>query len=76
MDRLEEVGKQVNVTAHSLVWGAPDHVAFAVLEAEDLGAIGRYLNSIAMMQEFRITPVQQVTDVVEFGKAAMARAAK
>jgi len=76
MDGLEEVGKQVNVTAHSLVWGAPDHVAFAVLEAEDLGAIGRYLNSIAMMQEFRITPVQQVTDVVEFGKAAMARAAK
>jgi hypothetical protein len=76
MERLDDVGKETSVTAHALLWGAPDHVAFAVLEAEDLGAIGRYLNSIAMMQEFRITPVQQVTDVVEFGKAAMARAAK
>jgi muconolactone delta-isomerase len=76
MERLEEVGKETNVTAHSLLWGAPDHVAFAVLEADSVGAIGRYLNSIALMQEFKITPVQEVADLVEFGKAAMARAAR
>jgi hypothetical protein len=51
-------------------------VAFAVLEADSLGAIGRYLNSIALTQEFKITPVQHVSDVVEFGKAAMAQAKK
>lgn len=33
MVRLEEVGRETNVTAHSLLWGAPDYVAFAVLEA-------------------------------------------
>jgi len=76
MARLEEVGKETNVTAHSLLWGAPDHVAFAVLEAESVGAIARYLNSIALAQDFKITPVQMVADLVEFGKAAMARAAK
>ena len=74
MDKLEEVGKELNVKAHALLWGAPDHVAFAVLEADSLGAIGRYLNSIALIQEFKITPVQNVSDVVEFGKAAMERA--
>ena len=76
MEKLEGIGKELNVKAHALLWGAPDHVAFAVLEADSLGAIGRYLNSIALMQEFKITPVQNVSDVVEFGKAAMARAKK
>lgn len=76
LDKLEAVGKESNVKAHALLWGAPDHVAFAVLEADSLGAIGRYLNSIAITQEFKITPVQNVSEVIEFGKAAMARAKK
>jgi hypothetical protein len=77
LDGLEAAGKELHVKAHSLTWGAPDHVAYAVLEADNLGAIGRYLNSIPITQEFRIVPVQTVAEVVEFGKAAMAaRAAK
>ena len=76
LDKLEEVGKDVNVKAHALLWGAPDHVAFAVLEADSLVAIGRYLNSIAITQDFKITPVQNVSDVVELAKAVMARAKK
>jgi hypothetical protein len=76
LQKLEGIGKELNVKAHALLWGAPDHVAFAVLEADNLGAIGRYLNSIAITQEFNITPVQNVSDVIEFCKAAMARAKK
>ncbi len=59
-----------------MLWGAPDHVAFAVLEAESMVALGRYLNSIAITQEFKITPVQNVSEVVEFGRALIARAKK
>lgn len=73
LDRLESVGKELNVKAHTLLWGAPDHVAFAVLEADSLGTIGRYLNSIALVQEFKITPVQNVSEVVEMGKSIMAQ---
>ena len=76
LERLEAVGKELNVKAHTLLWGAPEHVAFAVLEAESLGAIARYLNSIALTQDFTITPVQSVAALVEFGNQAMARAAK
>jgi len=76
LDKLAEIGRESNVKAHTLLWGAPDHVAFAVLEADSLVALGRYLNSIAIPQEFEITPVQSVADVIEFGKAAMARAEK
>lgn len=74
--RLDEVGKEANVKTHSLVWGAPDHVAYAVLEAESVSALARYLSSIAIVQDFTITPVQDVSDLVEFGKTTMARAAK
>jgi hypothetical protein len=76
LERLEEVGRQTNVKAHALLWGAPAHVAFAVLEADSLVTIGRYLNSIAITQEFEITPVELVSDVIEYGKAVIARASK
>ena len=70
---MQELGKELNVQAHTLLWGAPDHVAFAVLEADSLNAIARYLNSIAITQDFRITPVQNVSEVVEFAKTVAAR---
>ena len=70
-EKLEEKGKEVGVKAHALLWGAPAHVAFAVLEADSLGAIGRYLNSIAIKQDFEITPVENLEEVVKYGKAAM-----
>jgi hypothetical protein len=76
LEKLEERGKELKVKAHALLWAAPDHAAFAVLEADSLVAIGRYLNSIAIAQDFKITPVENVSDVVEFGKAAMARPKK
>jgi hypothetical protein len=76
MEKLGELGNELNVKAHALLWGAPEHIAFAVLEADNLGAIGRYLNSIAIAQEFRITPVQNLSEVIAFGKATMARTRK
>jgi hypothetical protein len=74
LEKLDEVGEKLNVKAHVLLWGAPEHVAFAVLEADSYGAVGRYLTSIALTQEFVITPVQNVSEMIEFGKEAMARA--
>jgi Domain of unknown function (DUF3303) len=76
LERLEEVGREANVKAHALLWSAPGHAAWAVLEADSLLALGRYLNSIAITQEFEITPVQNVSDVIAYGKAVLARAGK
>jgi hypothetical protein len=69
VEKLEGLGKDLNVKAHSLLWGAPAHVAFAVLEADSLNAISRYLNSIAITQDFEITPVQNVSEVVAFARS-------
>jgi hypothetical protein len=73
LEGLEKAGRELNVKAHSLPWGAPAHVAFAVLEADNLVSLGRYLNSIAITQDYEITPVQHVSDVIDLSKALQAR---
>lgn len=76
MENLEALGKELNVKAHALLWGAPAHVAFAVLEADSLVSIGRFLNSIAITQDFEITPVENLAEVIRYGKAAMEKRKK
>jgi hypothetical protein len=69
LEKLDQVGRELNVKALEMLWGAPEHVAFAVLEADSLGSLGRFLNSIALTQEFKITPVSNVSELIAFGKA-------
>ncbi len=76
LENLEALGKELGVKAHTLLWGAPAHVAFAVLEADNVGAVARYLNSIPLKQDFEITPVVNLDEFVKFGKAAMEAQAK
>jgi hypothetical protein len=52
-DRLEALGNELSVTAHSVVWGAscilwaePQHVAYALLEAASLDAVERYIDAL------------------------------
>jgi hypothetical protein len=68
-DTMEALAKELKITVHYLLWGAPDHVAFALIEAESLGALGRYVMSMPIRQAFRVTPVQHLQDVVAMVKA-------
>ena len=63
-DGLQELSKELGVKVHFLVTGAPEHVAFALLEADSLGAISRFVTSIPMPQDFRVAPVEHLTDTV------------
>jgi hypothetical protein len=76
LENLDEVGRRVNVKAHTLIWDPPEHTAFAVLEADSVGAIGMYLNSIAIVQNYKVTAVDQLADFIKMGKAIMAAQAK
>jgi hypothetical protein len=72
-DQLEPFAAEIGLKVHYLLWAAPDHVAYALVETDNFGTIGRFLNRIPIRQEFRITPVQHLKDVVEMGKAMMAQ---
>ncbi|MBI5566034.1 MAG: hypothetical protein HY870_14155 [Chloroflexi bacterium] len=76
MDKLEGVAQELNIKVHFLLWAAPDHVAYALLEADSLGVIAQYVNALPIRQEFRVTPVEHLQQVIETSRAMMARAKK
>jgi hypothetical protein len=76
MEKLEQVAKELNISVHFLLWAAPDHLAYALLEADSLGVIAQYVNTIPIQQEFRVTPVEHLQQVIATAKAIMARAKK
>ncbi len=76
VEKLDAVAQELNVNVHFILWAAPEHVAYAILEADNLGAIARYVNAIPLRQEFKVTAVQNLQDVVAMGRAMMAQATR
>jgi muconolactone delta-isomerase len=75
-EKLEAVAQELQVKVHALLWAAPEHVAYALLEADSPAAVGRYLFTLPLRQEFKVTPVQNLQDVIAMGKAMMAQTAR
>ena len=71
-ENLGALGKELNVKLHYLTWCGPNHVAFALLEADTLSAISRYVFSIPMPQKTNIVPVEHMHDVIAMAKAVTA----
>ncbi len=71
ISRMDATAKELKIKVLSYTWGAPDHVAFAVLEADDIAAIGRFLFLMPFRQDFRVTPVQNIKDFATMAKAMM-----
>ena len=74
LECLEALGKELNVKLLYYTWCSPDHVAFALLEADALSAVTRYIFSIPMPQKFNITPVEHLHDTIALARAAAAPA--
>ncbi|MFN8532689.1 MAG: DUF3303 family protein [Dehalococcoidia bacterium] len=74
-DKMAVTANELNVKVHSLVWAAPDHVAYALVESDSVAAIGRYVFQMPLRQEFTVTPVQHLADVVAMGRVMQAQAA-
>ena len=73
VDKLEAVASELNVKVHSLLWAAPEHVGYAVLESDNPGAITRFVNTIPLRQDFKVTPVQPLKETIEMAKAMIAK---
>lgn len=76
MKKLEALAAELNVKVQFMVFGAPEHVAYGLLEADSLGAIHQFVFGLPMKQDFRVTPVETLAQVIAAGEAAMARAQK
>ncbi len=62
VERLPAVARETGVKSHFFVWAAPEHAAYALLEADSLVALNRFLATIPIQQDYKITPVQHLQD--------------
>jgi len=74
LEKLDELCIQLNIKCHFLVEGAPEHVSYALVEADDSAALLPFVTSIPMRQDFKVTVVHHARDLGEHIKAMMAQA--
>ena len=67
------IAKELSVKVHFAVEAAPEHLSYALLEADSQVAILGYLSQIPLRQDFKITPVMHTSDVVAFAKQMMSK---
>jgi len=61
----EDSAKQWNVKLHFFVEGLPEHVAYALLEADSPMAVAQFLTQIlGYRADFKSTPVEHAEDLV------------
>lgn len=71
LNNLDALAGELNVKTHYLVVCGPNHVFFALLEADTLAAVSRFIFSIPMPQDTRIVPVEHMHDTVAMAKSVI-----
>ena len=69
-ENLDDLGEKLNVKVHYFTMCGPTHVAFVLLEAENLSAVSRFVFSVAMKQQISIVPVEHLGDTLAMARAA------
>lgn len=74
LEKREEIAKRHHVQLLGFWSAAPDHVRYILLEADSSLDVDLFLSEVApFRQAFRLTPLMTADELVELGKAAMAR---
>lgn len=64
-DKIEEISRKFNVKLHFIVEGLPEHVAFALAEADDPADLALFLaEGVPYRADFEVTAVMHVSDLV------------
>lgn len=70
-DTIDEVSQKFNVKVHFLVSGLPEHVEFALLEADSPVDLANFVSHFPYRQDYEVTAVEHLADVVSKMKAVM-----
>ncbi len=74
LENIEAVCKELGVKCHFLVEGAPEHVSYALIEADNYGAVLGFVHQIPIRQDFKVTVVQHAQDLLPHIRTMMAQA--
>ena len=73
LEKLGGLAGELNLKVQFLLWGAPEHVAYALIEADSPGKLARYVLAMDIKQDVKVTPVQNMDEVIAMGKAMIAQ---
>jgi len=67
-ENMEKTAEELNVKVFFYVEGAPEHVSFALIEAENMSQVIGFISAIPIRQDFKVTAVTHLKDLIEFVK--------
>jgi len=73
IEKSDEVAGGLGIKVHFLVNGAPEHVAYALVETDDSSRLAPWTGSFPLKQDFKITPVVREADLAAMGREFMER---
>jgi len=68
VEQLDKTAQQFHVKVHFWLDGLPEHVMYALLEANDPSSIAFFMASFPLRQDVKITPVERMQDVAAKAK--------
>ena len=69
----DALASELGIKVHFLVNGAPEHVGYALLEAEDSSRIAFWTSSFPYKQDFKITVVRGEAELAAMAREFMER---
>ena len=72
MQGMKAKAKELNIKPLFIVNGAPEHVSYALFEADDPFSIAMFVTEVPIKQDFKVTPVEHQEDVMKRAMESMA----
>ncbi len=72
-DKIMGAAKDLKVKVHFILSGAPEHVNYALLEADGIGAVNSFVNGFPFRIDTKVTPVLHLQDFIAAQKAQLAK---
>ena len=73
-EKQEETAKELGIKVQHFLNGAPEHVFYALIEADNVASVGRFfISGLPIVSSFKVTAVQPLEETIAMGRAMMAR---
>ena len=72
-ENWDDLAAELGIQVHFFLWGAPEHLAWALIEADDIASVSRFCIGLPFRQDFDVTPVQHVQDLIAMGRKMLAQ---
>ena len=61
----------MKIKAHFILSGAPEHVNYALLEADDIGAVSNFISCFPLKIDTKVTAVKHLEDFIAEAKSQL-----